>query len=147
MYKMSFFFPNNPYPICYKGLACCVWKQGFYSLYTYHRRSQSSSLFLITIITILSVQRKEISDKTIQENLLRYLQILNRISFYCWMCVFLQENHYMEVWVKLIPLLRNYNHFCSPLAENILTYSKLFVNMCIIYFKWERTVENFVGFF
>lgn len=56
-----------------------VMKQLFYSHYTYHRRSLPRSLFLITIITILSVQYKEIPDKTIQENLLHYLQILDLI--------------------------------------------------------------------
>ena len=135
MYKVGFLFQITPTLFATKDWHA-VRKQFFYSLYTYQRRSQSSSLFLITIITILSVQYKDISDKTIQENLLHYLQILNRISFYCQMYMFLQENHYMEVWVKLIPLLRNYHHFCSPLPENILTYSysKLLVNMCIMYF-------------
>lgn len=134
MYKLSSSFQITPTPFATKDWHA-VREQLFYSLYTYHRRSQPSSLFLITIITILSVQYKEISVKTIQENLLHYLQILNRISFYCQMYMFLQENHYMEVSVKLIPLPRNYNNFCSPLAENILTYSysKLFVNTCIIY--------------
>lgn len=117
-------------------------KQLFYSLYTYHRRSLPRSLFLITIITILSVQYKEIPDKTIQENLLHYLQILDLILL---PSVHIPARESLHGGVsETDALLRNYDHFCSPLAKNTLTYSysKLFVNMCIVYFKWERSIEN-----
>lgn len=45
------------------------------------------------------------------------------------MYVFLKEDDFEVVRVKLIPLLRNY-YFCSALAQNILMYLFIFNTIC-----------------